>query len=167
MRKLCASVLLAGISLPFIACGGGSSNNGGTGGNGGGGNPPPVTLSSITVSPATASIAPGTTAQFTAKGNFSDGSSKDLTSQVTWKSSAPSVATINFNGVIGLAKAVAAASIAVNTSQATSNWASTNPSAGDQCNSHGCHHLAKVAESHCARFCASVHGKRDVQRRIN
>ena len=108
-------MLLAGITLPFIACGGGSSNNGGTGGNGGGGgNPPPVTLSSITVSPATASIAPGTTAQFTAKGNFSDGSSKDLTSQVTWKSSAPSVATINFNGVIGLAKAVAAGSATIN-----------------------------------------------------
>ena len=116
MRKLFASVLLAGLSLPFIACGGGSSNNGGTGGNGGGGGggtPPPVTLSSITVSPATAAIAPGTTTQFTAHGTFSDGSGKDLTSQVTWKSSVPSVATMNFNGVIGLTKAVSAGSATI------------------------------------------------------
>jgi trimeric autotransporter adhesin len=126
MRKVLASVLLAGLSLPFIACGGGSSNNGGTGGNGGGGgNPPPVTLSSITVSPAAASIAPGTTAQFTAKGNFSDGSSKDLTSQVTWKSSAPSVATINLNGVIGLAKAVAPGSATISASMSGVSGTST------------------------------------------
>jgi uncharacterized protein YjdB len=117
MRKFLASVLLAGLSLHLIGCGSGSSNNGGSGGNGGGGGtPPPVTLSSITVSPATASIAPGTTTQFTAQGSYSDGSTKDLTSQVTWKSSASSIATLNANGVAGLAKAVAAGSATVSAS---------------------------------------------------
>jgi uncharacterized protein YjdB len=107
MRKLLASVLLAGLSLHLVACGGGSSNNGGSGGNGGGGTPPPVTLASITVTTSTVSIAPGTTAQFTAQGKYSDNTTKNLTSQVTWSSSATSIATVNFNGVAGLAKAVA------------------------------------------------------------
>jgi uncharacterized protein YjdB len=110
MRKLLASVLLAGLSLYLVACGGGSSNNGGSGGNGGssgGGTPPPVTLTSITVTTSTPSIAPGTTAQFTAQGKYSDNTTKNLTSQVTWSSSATSVATVNFNGVAGLAKGLA------------------------------------------------------------
>jgi trimeric autotransporter adhesin len=109
MRKLLASVLLVGLSLHFTACGGGNSNNGGTGGNGGGGGgtPPPVTLTSITVTTSTASVAPGTTAQFFAQGKFSDNSTQNLTSQVMWSSSATSVASMNFNGVAGLAKAVA------------------------------------------------------------
>jgi uncharacterized protein YjdB len=116
MRKLLASVLLAGLSLHLVACGGGSSNNGGSGGNGGGGTPPPVTLASITVTTSTVSIAPGTTAQFTAQGKFSDNTTQDLTSKVTWSSSATSVATMNFNGVVGLAKAVAAGSSTITAS---------------------------------------------------
>jgi trimeric autotransporter adhesin len=66
-----------------------------------------VTLTSIAVSTSTPSIAPGTTAQFTAQGKYSDNSTQNLTSQVTWSSSQTSVATINSNGVSGLAKAVA------------------------------------------------------------
>jgi uncharacterized protein YjdB len=109
MRKFLASVLLAGLSLHLAGCSGGS-NSGGSGGNGngGGGTPPPVALSSITVSTAASSVAPGTTTQFTAQGKFSDGTTQNLTSKVAWSSSQTSVATMNANGVAGLANAIAA-----------------------------------------------------------
>ncbi len=54
----------------------------------------PATLSSIAVTPATPTIASGTTQQFTATGTYSDGSTQDLTSQVTWASDTPAKATI-------------------------------------------------------------------------
>jgi len=55
----------------------------------------PATLSSISVTPANPSIAKGTTQQFTATGNYSDGSTFDLTQTATWASSMTSVATIS------------------------------------------------------------------------
>jgi hypothetical protein len=61
------------------------------------------TLVSITVTPAASSIAQGAQQQFTATGNYSDGSTQNLTNTATWSSSAPSVATI---GTKGLASAV-------------------------------------------------------------
>jgi uncharacterized protein YjdB len=57
-----------------------------------------INLNSITVSPAGSTIAANTSQQFSATGNYSDGSSKDLSSLVTWASSATSVATIDANG---------------------------------------------------------------------
>jgi len=54
-----------------------------------------ATLSSITVTPANPSIAKGTTQQFTATGNYSDGSTFDLTQTATWASSKTAVATIS------------------------------------------------------------------------
>jgi trimeric autotransporter adhesin len=59
----------------------------------------PATLVSIAVSPATASIAMGTTQQFTAVATFSDGSSSDITTGASWSSSAPAVATISTTGL--------------------------------------------------------------------
>ncbi len=59
----------------------------------------PATLSAITVAPANPAIAPGTTQSFTATGLFSDGSTQDLTTSVSWSSSIPSVATINTSGL--------------------------------------------------------------------
>jgi trimeric autotransporter adhesin len=56
-------------------------------------------LVSISVTPATASIAAGSTQQFTATGNYSDGSTQNLTSTTTWSSSANSVATIAAGGL--------------------------------------------------------------------
>ena len=56
-------------------------------------------LASLAVSPATTSIALGTTAQFTAAGAFTDGSSQDLTNSVTWSSSNTSAATISSSGL--------------------------------------------------------------------
>ncbi len=57
------------------------------------------TLSSITVAPASpANLAVGSTQQFTATGNYSDGTTSNITIQVTWASSDLTIATID-NGV--------------------------------------------------------------------
>lgn len=58
-----------------------------------------ATLSGIGVTPVTPSLSAGLTRQFSAVGTFSDGSTQDLTSQVTWTSSATSKATITSQGV--------------------------------------------------------------------
>lgn len=65
------------------------------------------TLTSITVNPATAQIAAGQTQSFTATGNYSDGTQKDLTTTATWSASPTSVATeSNTTGTQGVATAV-------------------------------------------------------------
>ncbi|WP_207385402.1 beta strand repeat-containing protein, partial [Legionella cincinnatiensis] len=65
-----------------------------------------ATLQSIAVTPASATIPLGTTQQFIATGTFTDGTTHDLTSTVTWDSSTPGVATISNNlGSYGLATA--------------------------------------------------------------
>lgn len=53
-----------------------------------------VTLASVSASPASATIQVGQAQQFEATGSFSDGSSQTMTREVTWSSSATSVATI-------------------------------------------------------------------------
>jgi hypothetical protein len=58
-----------------------------------------ASLVSIAVTPATASIAKGTTQQFTATGTYSDTSTQNLTSSVTWSSTSTSVATITTGGL--------------------------------------------------------------------
>jgi uncharacterized protein YjdB len=66
----------------------------------------PAVLASIEVTPATPSVANGTTEQFTATGVFSDGSTQDLTTQASWTSANIAVASIsNVAGSIGLASA--------------------------------------------------------------
>jgi List-Bact-rpt repeat protein/Big-like domain-containing protein len=70
----------------------------GTGGN--------ATLTSITVSPSSASIGEGQTQQFTALGFFSDGTVGDITNTAVWASSVTTIATIsNTTGTNGLATA--------------------------------------------------------------
>jgi len=54
---------------------------------------------SISVTAASPSILDGATDQFTASGLFSDGTTENLTNQVTWGSTAPSVATISPQGL--------------------------------------------------------------------
>jgi uncharacterized protein YjdB len=63
-----------------------------------------VVLQSITVTPANPTVAVGGTQQFQAIGNYTDGSSKDVTSSATWSSSAKKVASIE---AAGLAKGLA------------------------------------------------------------
>jgi uncharacterized protein YjdB len=77
---LLATVIVLAIS--FAACS--SSNN--------------STLTSIAVTPATASIAVGATQQYVATGTYSDGSMKTLTTE-TWNSSTTATATISTSGL--------------------------------------------------------------------
>jgi uncharacterized protein YjdB len=66
-----------------------------------------ATLKSIAVTPANPTVTKNTTQQFTASGTFSDGSTQNLTSSVTWSSLTPSVATVS---PAGLASAIAVGS---------------------------------------------------------
>jgi len=76
------------------------------------------TLQSITISPSAPSITKGGTQQFTATGNYSDGTHPDLTTQVTWSATPTSNLTIsNTAGTQGLATAVAAGPATV-----TASW---------------------------------------------
>jgi trimeric autotransporter adhesin len=61
-------------------------------------------LNSMFITPTTANIPVGVTQQFTATGNYSDASVKDITNEVSWASSNPAVATIQGPGLaIGVA----------------------------------------------------------------
>lgn len=60
----------------------------------------PVSLASIAISPANPSLPKGETQQLAATGTYNDGSTQDLTSQVTWSGSASTVATVNSTGLI-------------------------------------------------------------------
>jgi uncharacterized protein YjdB len=60
-----------------------------------------LTLSSIAVLPVSpVSLAVGSTELFTALGTYSDGSTTDITSKVTWTSSDPNIATISSQGLV-------------------------------------------------------------------
>lgn len=61
--------------------------------------PAPPILVSISVTPANTSIAAGNVQQFTATGNYTDGSTQDLTSSATWSSSSPTVASTATGGL--------------------------------------------------------------------
>lgn len=56
-------------------------------------------LVSIAVTPTNASIPAGTSERFTATGTYTDNSSKNITSSVSWSSSAPTIASINTTGL--------------------------------------------------------------------
>jgi Bacterial Ig-like domain (group 2) len=68
------------------------------------------TLRSITVIPANSTIATGTTQPFTATGNYSDSSTKNLTGSVSWQSQNTSAATITTGGM-ATAKAAGSSTI--------------------------------------------------------
>lgn len=79
-------------------------------------------LTSITISPAGPSVPVNTTVQLTATGNYSDGSTRDLTLLVSWSSSTIANATVD---VAGLVKGIAAGSSSI-TATLGSVTASTN-----------------------------------------
>jgi uncharacterized protein YjdB len=66
---------------------------------------PAATLQSIAITPPSPAVAVGKTQQFTATGTYSDNSTKDITTSVTWASSNASFATIGAS--TGLATGVA------------------------------------------------------------
>jgi trimeric autotransporter adhesin len=90
MTKVSNFLILLSLTLILAACGsgGGSSSNTNP--------PPPVTasLTSLQVTPGTASVAPGAVQQFSATGKYSDGSSKDLTASAQWKTSDSNLASV-------------------------------------------------------------------------
>src|SRR5579864_9303774 len=95
MTKVLPTTIILVLTLALTNCGSGgaqSNNN----------NPPPAsaTLASLQMSPGSASVAPGVTLQFTATAKYSDGSSKNLTASVQWKSSDSSVASIAAAGKV-------------------------------------------------------------------
>lgn len=69
-------------------------------GGGGGGGSSAANLVSIMVSPSNLSLIKGTSGQFSATGHYSDGSTKDITSAVTWNSTDPGIATISASGTV-------------------------------------------------------------------
>jgi len=97
----------------------------------------PPLLVSLAVTPASLSIAFGSTQQFTATGTYTDGSTQNLTNSVTWSSSTPGIATIsNAAGTQGLASGVgigattisaAASGIAGNASLTIANYPCVGP----------------------------------------
>ena len=74
-----------------------------------------VTLKSIAVTPSSPSINVGSTQQFTATGTYSDNSTKNITTSVTWASSNTGYATIGVN--TGLATGVAAGTTQISATQ--------------------------------------------------
>ena len=56
-------------------------------------------LNTITITPQLTSVPISTTVQFSATGTYGDGSTRDLSSLVTWSSSSPTVATVDINGL--------------------------------------------------------------------
>lgn len=83
---------------------------------------PAVTLTSLVVSPATASLAKTATRQFTATGAYSDGTSKDVTGSVTWTSGTPAMASVS---TAGLVTGLAGGSSIITATQGTIHGSST------------------------------------------
>ena len=67
-----------------------------------------ATLSSLSISPTSPTVSVGQTLQLSATGNFSDGSSQDVTRDVVWSSANTAIATVSGStGTEGVVKALA------------------------------------------------------------
>ena len=103
MKRIGAIVCsILAICLGLSGCGGGSSHKSTPSSSGS-----TRTLASITVYGANAarSVAAGATLQLTAQGNYSDGTTADISSQVTWASSDGTVAALSTSGLLTSYKA--------------------------------------------------------------
>lgn len=93
-RWVLTLLAIVGLTVGVAGCSGGTGMDGGTDVQ------MNVTINSITVTPATASIALGATQQFTATANLSNGMTRTLmANEVTWASSMTDVAMINAQGL--------------------------------------------------------------------
>ena len=79
-------------------------------------------LVAISVTPSNASLQLTKTQQFTAIGSFGDGTSKDVSSTVTWSSSSSNVASINSSG---LASALQTGTTTISASQSGQTGSTT------------------------------------------
>jgi uncharacterized protein YjdB len=70
-------------------------------------------LQSLTIAPASSSLAKGLTEQLTVSGAYSDGTHKDLTGAVTWNTSAPLVATVSNGASPGTVTAVGSGPVTI------------------------------------------------------
>ena len=58
------------------------------------------TITSLQVAPASATVQPGTTQQYTATATYGNNTTADVTSSVTWSTNPTSIATINSSGLL-------------------------------------------------------------------
>jgi hypothetical protein len=95
--------------------GGGGDNGGGGGGgnNGGGGDDPSATVQSLTLS-GNSTVAVGQVSQLTATAHMSNGTTKNVTGQATWTSSAPATATVSSGLLTGVAIGTSTITAALN-----------------------------------------------------
>ncbi|HWX33267.1 MAG TPA: Ig-like domain-containing protein [Steroidobacteraceae bacterium] len=83
-------------------------------------------LKSIAVTPANPSVAAGRTQQFTATGTYTDNSTQNLTSQVTWASDNLAAATIsNASGSYGLATSLTVGTPTISATQGSISGSTT------------------------------------------
>src|SRR5947209_130660 len=91
MRQLFGATATAFmLALLLWACGGSTSSTPSA--------PSTPTLTSVAVSGTTPSV--GSSSQFTATANFSNGTNQSITNQATWQSSSASVATVSSSGLV-------------------------------------------------------------------
>jgi hypothetical protein len=89
-----------------------------------------ATLTSLFVSPNTITVNPSTTQPVTVNANFSDGSTVDVSSSVTWSSSNSAVATASLGNVSGLALGTATLTATYSAQTATLNATVSNGAPG-------------------------------------
>jgi uncharacterized protein YjdB len=104
-RTGCATLALAAV---LVACGGGGTGGASPVAPGAGG---VGALQSIVVTPGNGSLGIGATQAFVATGSYTDGTTQNLSSQVTWASSAPGVASVGASTGVATGVALGTTSI--------------------------------------------------------
>jgi hypothetical protein len=90
-KNLTTATLIFLLAMGLSGCGGNSLPGAAT--------PGAKTLKSLSISPANPVLALGKTQQFTVTGSFSDGSQEDMTHEVTWNSTQPTIAAVSSSGM--------------------------------------------------------------------
>lgn len=85
-----------------------------------------ATLTSLAITPANPVLVQGATQQLTASGTFSDGSTQNVTSLVTWNSSQPTIASVGTGGLVTGQNAGSASISATYNSVSTSTTATVS-----------------------------------------
>jgi hypothetical protein len=114
ISKSAPAILLASLIIALWGCGGGSQTSQPQASQ-----PQAVkTLTSLSITPANPVVTLGDTQQLTVTGNFSDGTTQNMTSTVTWNVSPSTVATVNSTG---MAKTQAAGTATLTATSGTVN----------------------------------------------